>query len=48
MLWPHDQYDVAFSKIVEDALTDGTTVLMLVAPDPDALATHLILKQLLK
>ena len=48
MLWPSDKYDIAFSKIVEDALTEGTTILMLVAPDPDALATHLILKQLLK
>ena len=48
MLWPSDKYDIAFSKIVEDALGEGTTVLMLVASDPDAIATHLILKQLLK
>ena len=48
MLWPADKYDIAFSKIVEDALGEGITVLMLVASDPDAVATHMILKALLK
>jgi hypothetical protein len=48
MLWPSDKYNVAFSKIVEDALQGGTTILMLVAPEPDAVASHLILKRLLK
>ena len=29
MLWPSDKYDVAFSKIVEDALSGGSTILIL-------------------
>ena len=49
MLWPRDKFDVAFSKMKEDAVeAGGCTVLIFVAPSCDALCALRILIELFK
>ena len=48
MLWPPEEYHTAYNKIVKDALSGGTTILILVAPTPDSVCTCMILKRLFK
>ncbi|KAF0698749.1 Aste57867_10654 [Aphanomyces stellatus] len=49
MLWPREQFHVAYQQVLSDAIgTHGSSVLLLVAPDVDSIAAVSILTSLLQ